>query len=138
MPMQRGEESSGKRSPGSALPGLLLITVLAAALCTPAAAAQAQRPNVLWIIAEDMGPDLGVYGTPGISTPNLDRLAAQGMLYTNAFTTSAICSPSRSAFNTGMYQTTIGAHNHRSHRPDEPGYTTHPLPEGVRITSDWL
>ncbi|MCH7685094.1 MAG: sulfatase [Planctomycetes bacterium] len=88
----------------------------------------AQRPNVLWIIAEDMGPELGCYGTPEVWTPNLDRFAGQGMLFTHAFTTAPVCSASRSAFMTGMYQTTIGAHNHRSHRRD--GYQ---LPQGVKL-----
>ena len=110
-------------------------------LALVASAAQAQgptRPNILWLLAEDMGPALGVYGTPEVHTPHLDALAGRGMLFRNAFTTAPVCSPSRSAFNTGMYQTTIGAHNHRSHRPAEPGYRPHPLPEGVRIVSDWL
>lgn len=97
-----------------------------------------ERPNILWILAEDMGPELGVYGTPEVRTPNLDRLANTGMRFTHAFTTSPVCSTSRSAFHTGMYQTSIGAHNHRSHRPDEPGYKPHPLPQGVHLISDWL
>ncbi|UCD25903.1 MAG: sulfatase-like hydrolase/transferase, partial [Gemmatimonadota bacterium] len=49
-----------------------------------------------------MGPELGVLGTPELSTPNLDKLASRGMLFTHAFATSPVCSPSRSAFNTGM------------------------------------
>jgi len=88
-------------------------------------AAPANRPNVLWIMAEDIAPDIGSYGTPLVRTPNLDRLARQGVRYTNAFTTSPICSPSRSALATGMYQTTIGAHNHGT----VPRVT---LPPGVR------
>jgi N-sulfoglucosamine sulfohydrolase len=113
--------------------------VIALAALTHAASAQDRtRPNILWIIAEDIGPELGIYGTPEVRTPNLDRLAAQGMLFTQAFTTSPVCSPSRSAFNTGMYQTTIGAHNHRSHRPDDPSQYPFPLPDGVRIVSHWL
>jgi len=85
-----------------------------------------------------MGPELGMYGTPEVRTPNLDHLAEQGMRFDNVFTTSPVCSPSRSAFHTGMYQTTIGAHNHRSHRPDDPSPYPFPLPDGVRIISDWL
>jgi N-sulfoglucosamine sulfohydrolase len=100
--------------------------------------ARPARPNILWIIGEDMGPDLGVYGTPEVRTPHLDALARQGMRFNQCFVTGAVCSPSRSAFNTGMYQTTLGAHHQRSHRPDEPGYQPHPLPAGVRILSDWL
>jgi len=99
----------------------------------PAAGAAPKRPNILWLIAEDLGVELGCYGTQEVWTPNLDRLAAEGVRYTKAFTTAPVCSPSRSAFSTGMYQTTIGAHHHRSHRDD--GYT---LPAGVRVVSDWL
>ena len=91
----------------------------------------AERPNILWLIAEDFGPELGCYGTTQVRSPNLDRLAAQGVRYTRAYTTAPVCSASRSAFMTGMYQTTIGAHNHRSHRDD--GYR---LPPGVRLISD--
>jgi arylsulfatase A-like enzyme len=91
------------------------------------------RPNILWLIAEDFGPHLGCYGTKEVFTPNLDRLAAEGVRYSHFFTTAPVCSPSRSAFMTGMYQTTIGAHNHRSHRDD--GYT---LPKGVRLLTDWM
>ena len=97
-----------------------------------------RRPNVLWIIAEDMSPHLSVYGVPEVRTPNLDALARKGMRFDRAFVTGAVCSTSRSAFNTGMYQTTLGAHHQRSHRPDEPGYRPHPLPEGVRILPDWM
>ncbi len=72
------------------------------------------RPNILWILAEDIGPHLSCYGEPLIQTPNLDRLASQGARYTHAFTTAPVCSASRSAMATGMYQTSIGAHNHRT------------------------
>jgi N-sulfoglucosamine sulfohydrolase len=112
----------------------VLSSILAAALLACASFAEAaDRPNILWLIAEDFGPELGCYGTPQASTPNLDRLAAQGVRYTRAYTTAPVCSASRSAFMTGMYQTTIGAHNHRSHRDD--GYR---LPQGVRVLTDWM
>jgi N-sulfoglucosamine sulfohydrolase len=91
------------------------------------------RPNILWLVAEDFGQHLGCYGTKEVWTPNLDQLARDGVRYTRFFTTAPVCSPSRSAFMTGMYQTTIGAHNHRSHRDD--GFT---LPPGVRVLTDWL
>ncbi len=99
---------------------------------------QPERPNILWLIAEDMGPDLGAYGTAGVQTPHLDRLARQGMLFENVFTASPVCSPSRSSLMTGMYPTTIGAHNHRSHRPDDPSEYPFPLPDSVRLVTDWL
>src|SRR5262249_5517275 len=85
------------------------------------------------LIAEDFGPHLGWYGTREVWTPHLDRLGRAGVRYTHFYTTAPVCSPSRSAFMTGMYQTTIGAHNHRSHRDD--GFR---LPEGVRLLTDWL
>lgn len=113
---------------------LVLGLVLAATAGAPRLHTQSPpRPNILWLIAEDFGPQLGVYGTREVFSPNLDRLAGEGVRYTGAFTTAPVCSPSRSAFITGMYQTTIGAHNHRSHRDD--GYT---LPAGVRVASDWM
>jgi arylsulfatase A-like enzyme len=93
----------------------------------------AARPNILWIIAEDLGPQFAVYGTPGVKTPNIDALAAQGVRFTRAFTTAPVCSPSRSAFMTGMYQTSIDAQNHRAHRKD--GFE---LPAGVRTLPDRL
>jgi len=91
------------------------------------------RPNILWLIAEDLSPDLGCYGNRAVQTPNLDRLAREGMRFTNAFVTGPVCSASRSAIATGMYQTTIGAHNHRSHRDD--GYR---LPQGVEPFTRYL
>ncbi|MHC4398779.1 MAG: family 16 glycoside hydrolase [Planctomycetota bacterium] len=91
------------------------------------ARSQTRRPNILWLIADNIGPDLGCYGTPLVQTPHLNRLAAEGMRYTRAFSTAPICAPSRSAFMTGMYATTIDAQHMRSHRHDH-----FHLPEGVR------
>jgi N-sulfoglucosamine sulfohydrolase len=106
---------------------------LAAPADTTNAQPQPPHPNILWLIAEDFGQHLGCYGTREVWTPNLDQLAADGVRYTRFFTTAPVCSPSRSAFMTGMYQTTIGAQNHRSHRDD--GYE---LPRGVRVLTDWM
>lgn len=72
------------------------------------------RPNILWIVGEDASPNLGCYGETTIRTPVLDGLASKGIRFDNAFVTCPVCSPSRSALITGMYQTTLGAHNHRS------------------------
>jgi N-sulfoglucosamine sulfohydrolase len=127
-----GRKPSTKRR--AALPALALLVGAALVGMPGAAAAAEKRPNILWLIAEDTCPDaVGCYGGTQVWTPNLDRMAAQGVRYTHAFTTAPVCSPSRSAFMTGMYQTTIGAHNHRSHRDD--GYQ---LPAGVRVLPDWL
>ncbi len=78
------------------------------------AQARNPRPNILWLMAEDISPQLGCYGEPLVQTPNLDRFASQGARYTHTFTTAPVCSASRSALATGMYQTSIGAHNHRT------------------------
>lgn len=91
----------------------------------------AARPNILWVLGDDLGPDLACYDTPLVKTPNSDRLAKEGIRFARAYTTAPVCSPSRSALITGMYQTSIGAHNHRSHRND--GYT---LPEGIKPVTD--
>ena len=93
----------------------------------------ASRPNILWVLAEDLGPQLGCYGYPLVRTPKLDWLASYGVRFTRAFVTGPVCSASRSAFNIGLYQTTTGTHHHRSHRKD--GYR---LPEGVRLISHRL
>jgi arylsulfatase A-like enzyme len=86
------------------------------------------RPNVLWFVVDDMSPDLSCYGGRRVATPNIDRLAREGTLFEHAFTTAPVCSPSRSALITGMSQTAIGAHHHRSGR----GVLKIELPASVR------
>jgi len=108
-------------------------TALAAAGLTACGAGEARKPNILWIIAEDFSPDLGCYGEPAVQTPRIDALAAEGVRYDQCCVTAPICSIARSALMTGMYQTSIGAHHHRSHRED--GYK---LPEGVRTFTSRL
>ena len=76
-------------------------------------AEDSERPNIVWIIAEDMSPDLGCYGNQVVTTPNIDGLAEKGMQFTHVFTTSPACSPSRTALATGVFQTTLGAHHMR-------------------------
>jgi len=66
------------------------------------------RRNVLLIIADDQGLDLGCYGNSAIKTPNLDQLAASGVRFTHGFTTVSSCSPSRSVMQTGLYNHTNG------------------------------
>ncbi len=79
------------------------------------------RPNILWISAEDLSPDLGSYGDAYSRTPNLDKLASQGARYTNAFSSAPVCAPSRSAIITGMYPTSIGSLHMRSKAVPPPG-----------------
>lgn len=75
--------------------------------------APSARPNILWVTAEDISPTLGCYGDPNASTPNLDRFAAQGIRFTNAFSVHPCCSPSRSCLATGIYPTRLGTFQHR-------------------------
>ncbi|WP_025762348.1 sulfatase-like hydrolase/transferase [Dyadobacter tibetensis] len=75
------------------------------------------RPNILWIVSEDNSPFLGCYGDSFATTPNLDRLAEQGVLYKHAFATAPVCAPSRSTLITGMYPPSLGTENMRSNYP---------------------
>ena len=74
------------------------------------------RPNIVWILVDDMSGHFGYQGEPLVSTPNVDRLAKEGIAFTHAYATAPVCSTFRSALITGMYQTSIGAHHHRSSR----------------------
>jgi N-sulfoglucosamine sulfohydrolase len=78
-----------------------------------------RHPNILWISCEDISPHLGCYGDSLVRTPNLDRLASEGIRYTNVFTSAPVCAPCRSGIITGMYQTTIGTqHMRTSHKAE--------------------
>lgn len=90
-------------------------------------------PNILWIIAEDLSPDLACYGHPLVNTPNIDALAARGVRFTQAFVTAPACTPSRTALATGMYQTSINAHHMRY--PDD---LRHELPTPVTPLNELL
>ena len=71
------------------------------------------RPNILWLSAEDISPHIGCYGDPHAITPRIDQLAKEGIRYSNAFTTAGVCAPCRSGIITGMYQTTLGTQHMR-------------------------
>jgi arylsulfatase A-like enzyme len=103
----------------------LLACILATLLTSPGLAAE--KPNILWFVVDDMSANFSCYGETLIETPHVDRLAREGTLFRRAFVTAPVCSPCRSAFITGMYQTSIGAHQHRSGRGVEKIH----LPDGV-------
>ncbi len=115
----------------SALATALLIFAICVAASPGEALSAAERdtprPNILWIIVDDMSANFSCYGEPLIKTPHVDELARQGTKFTRAFVTAPVCSTCRSAFITGMYQTSIGAHHHRSGR----GKLKINLPQGV-------
>jgi len=99
---------------------------LAVLFALPLFAAGDDRPNIVWIVSDDLSPELGCYGYPDVATPNLDRLAKEGTLFTKAFSTAPVCSASRTAFQTGLYQTTVGGHHHdtRDKKPLKDFVTT--------------
>ena len=75
---------------------------------------QTERPNILWITAEDMSPVLGCYGDKFAITPNIDQLAKESVRYTKAFASAPVCSPSRSCLITGCYPTSLSTQQMRS------------------------
>lgn len=93
---------------------LRLALALLVGFAASAGASAADRPNFLWIVAEDISPLFGCYGDPDGATPNIDALAADSHLFLNAYATAPICSPSRSCLATGMYATSLGTQNLRS------------------------
>jgi arylsulfatase A-like enzyme len=105
----------------------LTINFESTALTSAADSSSVVRPNILWFIVDDMSANFSCYGESLIVTPHVDRLAAEGTRFSNAYVTAPVCSPCRSALITGMYQTSIGAHHHRSGRGSIKIY----LPEGV-------
>ena len=76
--------------------------------------AAASQPNILWISCEDISENLGCYGDPHATTPNLDRLASQGVRFDHAFTNAGVCAVVRSSLIMGMYAPSIGAQHMRS------------------------
>ena len=77
---------------------------VAARLVNPTIADAQGRPNIVFILADDMGwADLSCYGRPDYQTPNLDKLATQGMRFTNAYSAAPVCTPTRVGFFTGRY-----------------------------------
>lgn len=92
----------------------MIRTLFLLSLLLGACGIAAERPNIVWIVSDDLGPELGCYGYRHVATPNIDRLAARGTRYEHAFATAPVCSSSRTAFQTGRYQTSIGGHHHNT------------------------
>ncbi|SEM73189.1 Arylsulfatase A [bacterium A37T11] len=90
---------------------------------------KSSRPNIIWIVSEDNSPFIGAYGDKEATTPNIDKLAREGILFQNAYCTAAVCSPSRSTLITGVYPPAIGTENMRSE---------YPLPSFIRLFPAYL
>src|SRR6187551_3636893 len=93
---------------------MLVPNLLAAVLITSSAAIAAEKPNIIIILADDLGyGDLGCYGHPTIRTPNLDRMAVEGMRLTQFYAAAPVCTPSRAALLTGRLPIRDGMCGHR-------------------------
>ena len=91
-------------------------------LCSQAA----DLPNILWVTSEDNGPHLGCYGDKYATTPNLDALAAKGMIYTRALSNAPVCAPARTTIISGMYPPSTGAEHMRSMTSLPSAYKMYP------------
>ena len=88
--------------------------LLLSALLFSTVQAQAEKPNIVVIFCDDLGyGDLGCYGHPSIRTPNLDRMAAEGMRFTDFYSAAPVCTPSRAALLTGRYAARSGMASER-------------------------
>lgn len=106
------------------LAACLLITLFWSADAASRLAAAENRPNILWITCEDASPNLGCYGDSYARTPNLDRLAAEGVRYDRATSCAGVCAIARSTLITGMYASTLGSQHMRSNVELPDGIST--------------
>lgn len=113
--------------------GSALVLLFLAGFNTLPAQAIEPAPNIVWIIAEDMSPDLSCYGNKLVRTPHIDKLASRGMRFTQAHVTAPACSPSRTSLATGVFQTTLGAHHMRYPEQLKPN-----LLEGIKTLPELL
>jgi len=122
----RHTRAAAARASGFGRWGAMLRAILVLLLMANAARA---KPNILLIVSEDNGPELGCYGDPFARTPHLDRLAAGGVRFERAFVPYSVCSPSRAAFLTGLYphqngQIGLATHKFALYDPDTPNAFT--------------
>ena len=71
--------------------------------------ADPERPNIVWISTEDIGPHIGCYGDPTSITPTLDTLAERGVRFSATHTVTPVCATNRSSMMAGMYASTLGS-----------------------------
>lgn len=103
--------------------------VLGLSLILCATSVAADKPNILWLTSEDHGPEMGCYGDPNARTPNIDALAAKGMLFKRAWSVAPVCAPARSVIISGLYTSSSSGQHMRSMVP---------LPDSVRLYPQYL
>ncbi len=105
-------------------------------------------PNIIWLVAEDQSPEwFPMYGDSTITLPNLEMLSTDGVVFENAYSPVPVCAPARSSIITGMYPTSLGTHNMRTHAPWKEGENEPSIgipsyspivPEGVKMFTEYL
>jgi uncharacterized sulfatase len=127
-------EETAMRKPGwrragrvAAVAALAVVLLTAGGVRSALAQAASSRPNVLFIVSDDLNDDIGAWGHPIVQTPNLDRLAARGVRFVRAYTQYALCNPSRASFMTGLRPDTTGVYDLQTHfRANVPDVVTLP------------
>lgn len=90
------------------------------------------RPNILWLVAEDLSPYIPSFGDSTVATPNLSRLAAEGVCFDNVYSPAPVCAPARAAIATGMYPNRIGANHMRT----GPWYSGNVTPQLIAMSAE--
>jgi len=126
---------------------ILLVTLSIWSCQTSEQKQESNQPNIVWLVAEDQSPEFfPMYGDSTISLPTLESLAVDGLTFNNAFSPVPVCAPARSSLITGMYPSTLGTHNMRTHKAwaseneptlNIPSYSPI-VPEGVKMFTEYL
>jgi N-sulfoglucosamine sulfohydrolase len=114
LPIFAGKDPVGSILRRASMKAILLFMAVLASLAPMAQPSMSPRPNIVWIVCEDISPYLGCYGNHQLKTPNLDQLARESIRFNHVYTTAGVCAPSRSTLITGMYQTSIGTQHMRT------------------------
>ncbi len=120
---------------------LLLLVVVLGCTTTDEESFLPERPNILWLVAEDLSPIIAPFGDSTAYTPTINRLANEGVRYPHLFSTHGVCAPSRAAIITGMYPSGIGANHMRTNSNMDmtglPAYEAVPPPQ-IRMFTEYL